>query len=67
MQTLKQVLGREEERRNLRIMGLCYAVVIALMFCVFFALHMKSHFQDGLGNDRGEQGATVPQTDRVSR
>ncbi len=66
MQTLREVLGREEERQNLRIMGLCYAVVIALMFCVFFALYLKSH-QDGLGNDLGEQGATVPQTDRVSR
>lgn len=67
MQTLKEVLGREEERQNLRIAGFCYALVIALMILVFFGIQMKSRFRPGTGVERGEQGAAVPQTDRVSR
>lgn len=67
MQTLKEVLGREEERQNLRIAGFCYALVIALMVLVFLGVQMKTHFRPGTGVERGEQGAAVPQTERVSK
>ena len=40
MQTLRQVLGREEERQNLKNMGFCYLLVvttIALIFSLYYA------------------------------
>ena len=67
MQTLREVLGRADERQNLKLALLCYAIVISVVVMVFLVLHFKSPSPPDTGPDRPEQGATVPQTDRVVR
>lgn len=41
MQTLKDVLGREEERVNLRNMVLCYVVTLLFVFAIFGVTYLK--------------------------
>jgi hypothetical protein len=40
MQTFREVLGRQEERQNLRNVGLCILLVLALMFISFGVAYM---------------------------
>ena len=41
MATLKQILGREDERSNLRDVGLCTLAVVLLVAIVFSAIYLK--------------------------
>ncbi len=45
MQTLKEILGREEERHNLQSVGLCVLVVLVLIVFSFGLVHMKFMFE----------------------
>ena len=41
MQTFREVLRREEERRNLRDVGICVVAVVALTVFAFGLVHLK--------------------------
>ena len=41
MATLKQILGREDERSNLKDVGLCMLAVVFLVAIVFSAIYLK--------------------------
>ena len=45
MQTLNEILGRKEERQNLRSLGLCVLVTLSLVVASFGAAHLRSLFQ----------------------
>ena len=45
MQNLHEILGRYEERSNLRNMGLCVLAVVLMVVLTFGAFHMKQIFQ----------------------
>ncbi len=45
MQTLKEVLGRREERHNLQSAGLCILVVLVLVIFSFGLVHIKFMFE----------------------
>lgn len=55
MQTLRQVLGREEERQNLKSVGLCYLLIVALMTLVFAIVHLNSVSPPAPANSPGGQ------------
>ena len=54
MRTLKDVLARNEERSNLRNMGLCFLMVLALIVAVFSTMYMRSAFDDSRGLQKKE-------------
>lgn len=54
MQTLKQVLNREEERRNLKNVGLC---LLATLFMVIFAFGLIQ--VDVLSRGMADNGSSI--------
>ena len=62
MQTLREVLGRDEERGHLINGGLCILVVIVLVAAVFAVTHLE-FFEQGLPNDTVETQVPQPAQD----
>ena len=57
MQTLREILGREDERRNLRDVGICVLLVLALIAGAFGVAHMQFLFEGEAEPVRGESVA----------
>ena len=64
MRTLKEILGREEERLNLRNVGFCVLTVLALITVAFGIAHIKPLFQGTPDDTRVESVARETQSVR---
>ena len=53
MQTLREILGREDERRNLRSVGLCVLLILVLVAGAFGVVHMQFLFEGESDTVRG--------------
>ncbi len=61
MQTFKEVVGRKEERQNLKNVGFCVLVVLALVMGAFGLVYMKQVFledahREWVSTDSGHAG-----------
>ncbi len=63
MQTFKEVLGRREERQNLRSMGLCVLLVLALVFVSYGIVGLRFSPHRQAVEDREELVSREPRTD----
>ena len=59
MQTLKEILGREAERRNLLSMAVCFLTVVALVALFFGAAQMQALFEGTPGPAAQEEPVVV--------
>jgi len=58
MQTLKEILGREDERLNLRNVGFCVAVVLVLVAIALGVTQLQFLFQGTPESPRTEAVVT---------
>ena len=63
MQTLKDVLSRQEERQNLRNTGFCILLVVAMLLASFGLVSMKFHPHRRAVENREELVSREPHTD----
>ena len=62
MQSFRDILGREEERYNIRNMGLCVLVVLAIVAIAFVVAYMEGPGQTQTEAVQGE--SAVVETSR---
>lgn len=60
MQTFKEILSRDQERRNIRNVCFCVLTVCALVIVAFGVVGMKFLVQDG--TNRAEEASAATET-----